>query len=424
MFSEAVSEVIRTYSGATKIPALYVNVTGDSPRYLPQQLNYDALMNYFDFAEIMDFIEYVFSQNSGSSSGIVTYHTIHTQNYFIYNVVFTAKCLNIKGAIISGPILIYPPDEKRIEEIMAFNKMPLHKKPELREILKNLPLASMEQIDYSGRLLLALCTSDIKSWASLQAEVHGRIKPGVEAVFNRLIGAGVYDSERNTVYRHLYKFVIDLKEKIIHGKTSELSELLDRSIDILWSAETSRDIFRTLKSNCIALCSLSCIYAIQGKAPIEIMMHLLYKFLERIEILKTSDEIVSCMMTIARTYAHAVSVLADNTYSMHVNRAMQYIKIHYMEDITLETLAKHTQINPVYLSGLIKKETKLSLSDNINKVRIAQSKNLLIYTNKSLNEIAHAVGYNYQNHFSLMFKKFSGITPFEFRKKYGQYAGK
>ena len=326
----------------------------------------------------------------------------------------------LKGAVIAGPILIYSPDEKRIEELMACNKMPLHKKPELRAILKALPLASAGQVEHSGRLLLALCTSDAESWAARQAVTHGRIKEDAGAVFERLAGSGVHDTEKSEGYRNLYQFIIELKEKIKLGRTAELAEFLNKSADILWTTKTSRDIFNSLKNNCIILCSLSCIYAIQAKAPLELMLHLQFGFLEKIETLKTSDEIVAYTMTITRTYAHAVSVLACNTFSMHVNRALQYIKAHYTENITLEALADHTRITPVYLSGLIKKETKLSLSDNINKIRIEHSKNLLMYTNKRLNEIAHAVGYNYQNHFSLAFKRLTGVTPFEFRKKHAQ----
>lgn len=420
MLKHDVSEVIRTYSGATKFPAYYIGITKKSPCCMPQQLNYEALRDYFDFIEIMEFIEYCFFQNSYSNSGIITYHTFSTTNYFIYNIVYVTECQNIKGAIISGPILIYNPDEKRIEEILAHNRMPLHKKPELKNLLKNLPYATMEQIDHSGRLLLALCTSDIKIWSVQQPEMHSLIKPDIETLFNKLVSINVYDNDRNKKNNNLYHFVINLKEKITLGNTTGLTELLNKSIDVLWSIEASKDIFSTLKNNCIVLCSLSCIYAIQGKAPMELMIHMQNGFLREIEKLKTADEIVSFMMTITSAYAHAVSVLTDKTYSMHVNHALKYIQNHYSEEITLEILANHTQLSPVYLSSIIKKETKISLSDNINKIRIIQSKNLLMYTNKSLNEIAYDVGYNYQNHFSLVFKKFTGITPFEFRKKYGQ----
>jgi len=59
------------------------------------------------------------------------------------------------------------------------------------------------------------------------------------------------------------------------------------------------------------------------------------------------------------------------------------------------------------------------MSYHINRYRIAESKRLLMYTNKSIQEIAYDVGYNYQNHYNTVFKKFEGRTPMEFRRDSG-----
>ena len=116
---------------------------------------------------------------------------------------------------------------------------------------------------------------------------------------------------------------------------------------------------------------------------------------------------------------HKIFTLPDSNYSLHVNRMIHYIKIHYSEKITLKKLAEHIQINPVYLSSLIKKETNMSLSNHINYIRIEEGKKLLIYTDKSIQDIAYDIGYNYQNHFDNVFKKFVGLTPLEYRNQMG-----
>ena len=60
----------------------------------------------------------------------------------------------------------------------------------------------------------------------------------------------------------------------------------------------------------------------------------------------------------------------------------------FSEPLTLKQLANYTQISPVYLSSLIKKETNMSLSEHINLVRIDESKKRLIYSNMSIQDIA------------------------------------
>lgn len=421
MLIDDVSKIIKAYFGATGLPVFYIN-QAENPLHFLQFPDYTSLTNYFDLGEVLSFIRPAFDRIADVSDR-TTYHTFHTQNYFVYNIVLTAAQGKTNGAIISGPILVYSPDDKRFEEILAHNRMPLRKKPELKEMVNKLPHATMEQIDHYGRLLLALSTSRVQKWAGARARMHGTAGIGAAALFGEFADTAVYHNESNGMYKRIYNFIISFKDKIKHGETSGLSELLNKSLDILWYTDASKDAFNAIRSNCAILCALSCIYAIQARAPMEIMLKLQYEFQRKIQLLKTTNDIVSCMMAIAGAYAHAVAVLADNAYSLHVNRALLYMRNHYTEDITLGALADYARVSPIYLSGLIKKETHLSLSDNVNKIRIAQSKNLLIHTDRTLNEIAHTVGYNYQNHFSRIFKKFTGITPLEFRKKYGQNTG-
>lgn len=98
---------------------------------------------------------------------------------------------------------------------------------------------------------------------------------------------------------------------------------------------------------------------------------------------------------------------------------MNYIEQHYAEKVSLEMLAKYTNLSTYYLSKQIKKETGLNLLDNVNNIRAEKSKHLLLNTNISILDIAQKVGFNYQNHFAAIFKKFTGISPNEFRKTLG-----
>ncbi len=88
---------------------------------------------------------------------------------------------------------------------------------------------------------------------------------------------------------------------------------------------------------------------------------------------------------------------------------------NYIPDITLQEVAQKFNISPSHLSKKLNKETGMSFNDNLNKIRINESKKLLLQTNKSILEVAIAVGFNYQNHFGKVFKQLVGVSPNAFR---------
>lgn len=99
-----------------------------------------------------------------------------------------------------------------------------------------------------------------------------------------------------------------------------------------------------------------------------------------------------------------------------IRNAQLYIEEHYMESIALEEIAKHVGLNETYLSSIFKKQMGKSLIDFLTYVRIQHAKELLIDHQKSINEIAEAVGFNDAKYFTKRFKKFTGVSPNEYRK--------
>ncbi len=123
----------------------------------------------------------------------------------------------------------------------------------------------------------------------------------------------------------------------------------------------------------------------------------------------------------ARRYVEtAVDYLENNSreLSSFVQKAVRYIEQHLGEELSREDIANHVYLNSAYLSRLFKKETGQSLTDYILELRIAKVKPLLERTNLKISDIAQTVGYDNFSHFTKMFKKATGLTPFEYRRKY------
>jgi len=77
--------------------------------------------------------------------------------------------------------------------------------------------------------------------------------------------------------------------------------------------------------------------------------------------------------------------------------------------------AEELKLSANYFGDLIKKETGISALEYIQTKVIEVAKVRLFDYNKTINEIAHEMGFKYPQHFSRLFKQRTGITPNEFR---------
>ena len=82
---------------------------------------------------------------------------------------------------------------------------------------------------------------------------------------------------------------------------------------------------------------------------------------------------------------------------------------------TVKYLAEQAHLSPNYLSDLLKKETGMNTQDHIHYFLIEEAKNILLNSDASVSEIAYALGFEYPQYFSKLFKQKTGTTPQEFR---------
>ena len=96
--------------------------------------------------------------------------------------------------------------------------------------------------------------------------------------------------------------------------------------------------------------------------------------------------------------------------------ALQYIKQHYTEHISLSDVADSVYVSQWHLSKLINSDLGQSFFDIINGLRIDHAKQLLRDPSLKIQEIAFAIGYGDVGHFSKNFKKIAGVSPMEYRE--------
>jgi len=112
-----------------------------------------------------------------------------------------------------------------------------------------------------------------------------------------------------------------------------------------------------------------------------------------------------------------VSLVVDrkNTTFMSL---MEYMNKNIANNITLDDMAKHTNLSKSQLNLIFKEKTGFSPVDYFIRIRIQEAAKLLNLTNLNINEIAARVGYDDPYYFSRIFKKVMGIPPSQYRNNH------
>lgn len=93
-----------------------------------------------------------------------------------------------------------------------------------------------------------------------------------------------------------------------------------------------------------------------------------------------------------------------------------YIDENYMHNISLYSSSEKVYLSPTYISKIFKKVTGTNFIEYLTMVRMNQAKKLLLDYNNKIYEIGNKVGYKSIKHFSQVFKRYTSMTPTEYRE--------
>ena len=104
-------------------------------------------------------------------------------------------------------------------------------------------------------------------------------------------------------------------------------------------------------------------------------------------------------------------------YMKYVAPVIKEIQTTYASRLTVQELSNKVYVTPQYLSRLFRRFIGCSVYEYLTNYRISKAKELLqTKTRMEIQTIAEQVGFEEPSHFIAMFKKQTGITPFQFRK--------
>lgn len=244
-----------------------------------------------------------------------------------------------------------------------------------------------------------------------------------ESVTNikKSISQEFFSRSENTNKHNSYEQELREMESIENGDERRLlavmSEVDEREIGIL-----AKDLVRHHKNVAIGNVTLASRAAIRGGISAEASFSMADVFIQQIETMSDIDEIITYKRVAKLVYAQTVKDIRENGKNYKnplIKEVKNYIFTHMHDSIQVSEIAHHFRVNADYLSHLFSVHEKKTIKQYVMEEKITRSKNLLKYSEYSIQEIGFYLGFSSQSHFTKVFKSIVGMKPTEFRREYG-----
>lgn len=131
-----------------------------------------------------------------------------------------------------------------------------------------------------------------------------------------------------------------------------------------------------------------------------------------------------CRSTLCRLVSSIAASLSSCSDGLGTSRLISDIELWINSEpgrsMSVTDLALKAKMSPARFSEFFKRETGLSPADYIRRLRCEKSCEMMIAGGLSLTEIAYKLGFNSSQHFAGVFRKYKGISPSEFRKRFAR----
>lgn len=101
---------------------------------------------------------------------------------------------------------------------------------------------------------------------------------------------------------------------------------------------------------------------------------------------------------------------------IYIKSSIEFIHQNYDRNIQVKDIAQFVNLHPGYLQRIFKKQMGMTLTEMLTKVRMEKAKMLLQNTDVPIEDISEYIGVSSRQYFHMLFKKYTGSTPAQYRK--------
>jgi AraC family transcriptional regulator len=117
----------------------------------------------------------------------------------------------------------------------------------------------------------------------------------------------------------------------------------------------------------------------------------------------------------ARRWSNA----SERTPPRWLRQTRELLQAQFTESLSLDEIAAVAGVHPVHLARTFRQHYRCTVGEYLRHLRLERARHALCTSDAPVTEIAAASGFADQSHLSNLFKRHTGITPTEFRKRFG-----
>ncbi len=148
-----------------------------------------------------------------------------------------------------------------------------------------------------------------------------------------------------------------------------------------------------------------------------LLIYLVEKFTDRATAIQTAK--IFAIDIERHSQAHFMIFRGQKTHSDEdVKKAQKFIENNFQEKFTVDDLSTKIALSRRSLERRFKRATNNTVNEYIQRVKVEAAKKSLETSGKNITEVMFDVGYSDTKAFREIFKKLTGMTPFDYRNKY------
>lgn len=313
------------------------------------------------------------------------------------------------GSVIIGPFLMDTPDSTLVSDLAERKHLSPTLSLELYDELGSVAVLPPAKVNQLKKLVDHLLSPLMPGERALLLET--RQKMTQQAIINETIQ--VYKEEKpDQSPTYLYDKEKQLLQKLRTGTVQEVKGLLNDLIGyVLFSEGGNLD---NVRIRAIELTTLLSRVSIEGGARTDSIFRLNTEFLSRLYREQELEELCLLMQEVLESFMNAMFSEKDKG-NPYIRKVLRFMADNYSEHLELAQAAEYVGLSPSYFSTLFRSVVGVTFREHLCRIRVEESKHLLLSGGYSLADIAISMGFPDQSYYCKVFKRIVGVTPGKYR---------
>jgi len=405
---ERLHDVLETLHSFTELPIQLMNEHGQLLQSFGLSTGYCTLLKKYIFTKNECFQLHLKAGQRSQALGEAYVFSCHANlNHIAFPLQSQGELL---GCIIIGPFLMDAPDSTLVSGVAECYKLSPTLSLELYDELQGLQVIAPARVNQLSHLIDHLLKPLLPDERALLLQRQQKLyqQSRINETIQMYKEQGISPTQN-----YVYQKETELMTKVKTGNIKQAKALLNDLLGYVFFSEGGK--VESVRTRAIELTTLLSRVAMDGGAKTDTIYQLNSRFLLMMNQDHTIDSLCYLLQDVVESFMSAMFTNASKR-NAHVREALSIMAERYAQPLTLPIVADEVGLSPNYFSTLFQQIVGVNFREQLCRIRVEESKRLLVSTDYPLSAIAISMGFSDQSYFCKVFRRITGITPSQYRQ--------